>query len=94
MHGAGGPAGGFGDVAAAGQVQGADGEVAHAGHNPGSGVGAGSGVVFAVDGVAQPVQRFDAPMVADECGGSGLVGAQVGDARARRLLRLVIRRNR
>ena len=38
--------------AAAGQVQGADGEVAQGGHHAGSGSGAGAGVVLAVDGVA------------------------------------------
>jgi hypothetical protein len=47
-----GPAGGFGDVAAFGQVQGADGEVAESGHHAWSGSGAGAGVVLAVDGVA------------------------------------------
>ena len=65
-HVAAGPAGGLGDVAAAGQVQRADREVAQAGHDAGAGAGAGAGVVFAVDGVAQPVQRLHAPVVADQ----------------------------
>lgn len=44
------------------------------------------GVVFAVEGVAEPVQRFDAPVLAGEGGeafrGAGVVG-QVGDAQCR-----------
>jgi WD40 repeat protein len=36
VHGAGGPAGGFGDVASAEWVQGADGEVAQGGHDTGA----------------------------------------------------------
>ena len=74
MHDAAGPAGGFGDVATAGQMQGADSEVAEAGHDPGPGAGADSGVIFAVDGVAQPVQRLDAPMIFDEPGQVGRAG--------------------
>ena len=76
MHEAAGPAGGFGDVASAGQMQGADCEVAQAGHDAGSGAGADGGVVLAVDGVAQPVQRLDAPVVADQ-GGEAVRGRLV-----------------
>ncbi len=40
----------------------------------------GGGVVFVVDGVAQPVQRLDAPVVADEAGDLFGGGAGVGEA--------------
>src|SRR6185436_11651659 len=76
------PPGGLGDVTAAGQVQRADSEVAQAGHDARAGAGVGEGVVFAVDGVAQPVQRLHAPVVADQprdIGRGSLGGVQVGD---------------
>jgi len=53
------------------------------GHDAGSGSGVGGGVVLVVDGVAQPVQRFDAPVLADQGGqqvGGGAAGAQAGHA--------------
>ena len=56
-HVAAGPAGGFGDIAAAGQVQGADGEVAQASHDAGARAGAGAGVVFAVASEARTTAR-------------------------------------
>jgi hypothetical protein len=40
----------------------------------------GGGVVLAVDGVAQPVQRLDAPVLADEAGDLFGGGACVGEA--------------
>jgi hypothetical protein len=43
--------------------QDADGEVAQAGHGPGGGAGAGLGGVLGEGGVAEVVQRLDAPMV-------------------------------
>ncbi len=55
---------------------------AEGGHGAGSGSGVGGGVVFAVDGVAEPVQRLHAPVVVDETGrlvGAGAVGGEVGD---------------
>jgi hypothetical protein len=56
-----------------GQVEGADGEVSEGGHGPRPGAGADGGVVFAVKGVAQPVQGLDRPLAADEFG-DGLGG--------------------
>ena len=82
MHVAARPAGGLGDVTAAGEMECADSTVAQAGHDAGAGAGVGAGVVFAVDGVAQPVQRLHAPVVADQpgdIGRGGPVGVQVGD---------------
>jgi hypothetical protein len=63
-------AGGLGDVAAADQVDGADREVSQGGHDVGAVAGAGAGVVFAVEGVTQPVKRLDTPVVLDEPGDS------------------------
>lgn len=83
MRGARDPVGGYGDVVAPGQMQGADGEVTRACHDTGSGSGAGAGVVLAIDGVANPVQRLGAPMLAyqlGELGGACLAGGEVGDA--------------
>ena len=57
----------------------ADGE-AQRGHHPGSGSGVDGGVVLTVDGVAQPVQRLDAPVLADEGGHLFGGGAGVGQA--------------
>ena len=46
----------------------------------GSVAGAGVGVVFAVEGVAEPVKHLDAPVVLDEFGGLGGVGMGGGEA--------------
>jgi hypothetical protein len=66
-QGSGGVAGvaaqGGGDVASAVEAQDRDGEVAQAGHGPGGGVGADLGGVLGVGGVADVVQRLDAPSV-------------------------------
>ena len=66
------------------QAQGADGEVAQAGHHSGSGAGADLGSVFVVGDVADPVQPvLDLPVAADVSGqlsGAGLVGGEAGDA--------------
>lgn len=40
----------------------------------GSVAGSGAGVVFVVDGVAEPVKRLDVPVVLDEFGDLGGVG--------------------
>jgi len=57
VHAAGDPAGDLGDVATADEVDGADREVSQGGHDVRAVAGAGAGVSFAVDGVAQPVKR-------------------------------------
>lgn len=66
------------------QAQGADSQVAQAGHHAGSGAGRGLGFVLVVGDVAHPVQSIlDAPVPADVSGqllGAGLLGVQAGDA--------------
>jgi hypothetical protein len=52
-------------------AQDADGEVSQAGHDPGGVAGAGLGGVFGVGGVADVVQRLDAPVAADPVGQAG-----------------------
>src|SRR5258708_27755420 len=83
VHVAAGPAGGFGGVVPSGQVQGSDGEVSEGGHGAWPGAGADGGVVFAVEGVAEPVEGLDPTPAADQ-GGDGFRGApgcvQAGDA--------------
>jgi hypothetical protein len=64
------------------EAQDADGEVAQAGHGPWSVAGAGLGGVFGEGGVADVVQRPDAPVashVVGQAGGVGLGGGEVGD---------------
>src|SRR6266511_176947 len=71
-----------GDVAVAAGVEDADGEVAQAGHGPGGVAGADLGGVLGEGGVADVVQRLDAPVAADpvgQAGGVGLGGGEVGD---------------
>src|SRR5258708_38223231 len=67
-----------------GQVEGSDGEVAEGGHGPWPGAGADLGMVFAVEGVAHPVDLvLDGPVAADNAGdrlGAGAGGVEAGDA--------------
>ncbi len=51
-----------------GQVEGSDGEVPERGHGPRPGAGADLGLIFTIEGVAQPVQGLDRPLPADEPG--------------------------
>src|SRR5215467_3710418 len=83
VHGAAGPSGGFGDVSAPGQAQGADGQVAQGRHDPWPGPGSDPRLVLLIQGVAQPVPGLDRPLptdVAREVRGAGLVRAWAGDA--------------
>ncbi len=71
-----------GDVAVAVGPEDADGEVAQAGHGSGGGAGADLGGVLGEGGVADVVQRLDAPVAPDpvsQAGGVGLGGGEVGD---------------
>jgi len=73
---------GGGDVAVAHGGQDADGEVAQAGHDSWGGAGAGLGGVLGEGGVADVVQRLDAPVALDsvgQAGGVGLGGSESGD---------------
>ena len=66
-----------------GVMERADCEVPEGGHGPRPGAGADGGAVFAVKGVADPVQGFDGPLAADEAGDglrAGAGGVQAGDA--------------
>jgi hypothetical protein len=65
VHVAARPAGGLGDVTAAGEMECADSKVAEAGHDAGAGAGVGAGVVFAVDGVADLLRGWASVAVAD-----------------------------
>src|SRR4029453_17104405 len=70
-----------GDVVVAAGVQDADGQVAQAGHGPGGGAGADLGGVLGKGGIAEVVQRLDAPVTSDpicEAGGAGLGGGGAG----------------
>src|SRR6266508_432216 len=71
-----------GDVAVAVGVEDADGEVAQAGHGVWGVAGADLGGVLGEGGVADVVQRLDAPVASDpvgQAGGVGLGGGEVGD---------------
>ena len=83
VHGACGPSGGFGDVGAPGHAECADGEVSQRGHGPWPGAGPDLGLVFLVEGVADPVQGLDGPLLADvagQGGGACLFRFRAGDA--------------
>ena len=55
-------------------AQDGDGKVAQAGHGAGGGAGAELGGVLGVGGVADVVQRLDAPVPADPVGQAGGMG--------------------
>src|SRR5258708_33147308 len=80
VHGPAGPPGGFGDVGASGQAQGADGQVAHGCHDPRPGPGSYLGVILLVESVADPVQRLDCPLAAHMAGPGRAAGPGPGVA--------------
>src|SRR5215216_3644226 len=71
-----------GDVAVPAGAQDADGEVAQASHDPGSVAGTDLGSVLGEGGVADVVQRLDAPLTPNpvgQAGGAGLGAGEAGD---------------
>lgn len=81
---AGCPAEGGGDVGVTGQAEGADGQVAQAGHDLGRSTGADLGAVLVVGDIADPVDSvLDLPVPPHqraEPSRAGLGGRQAGDA--------------
>lgn len=68
--------GGGGDVGPTDQTGQADGQVPEAGHDARGGAGADLRGVLAVGGVADVVQRLDAPVAADQRGELGVGGQE------------------
>ena len=69
-----------GDVAVTVPPQDADGEIAQAGHGAGGGAGPDLGGVLGEGGVAEVVQRLDAPVAPDPVGQAGRAGLGGGEA--------------
>ena len=72
---------GCGDGGDAGQAQCGDGEVAQRGHDLGCVAGADLGAVLVEEVVADPVQGFDAPVVAGPAGQQLWAGLERGQPR-------------
>src|SRR4029450_3609484 len=69
-----------GDVAVTVGAQDADGEIAQAGHGAGGGAGSDLGGVLGEGGVAEVVQRLDAPVASNPVGEAGRAGLGGGEA--------------
>jgi hypothetical protein len=72
-----------GDVVAAVETQVADGEVAQAGHGPGSAAGADLAGVLGEGDVADVVQRLDGPVPAQQIGEAGRAGLSMANMAGR-----------